>query len=604
VQPNLAEAGPAEALRHAGAHLRPQRLPRRLRSTAGDPRGRPDFCQHIDAEPCCATMCAAVVHLLVPRSVMRLSRRTLAVAAVTAVTAAGTAFALSAVDAASADTASDAALVATLDQVLADPRLAASTTGMQVRDAATGTVIYSHNADQRVIPASNEKLMTSAAALEVLGTGYRFHTVARYSGKRSGSTVTGNLYLHGQGDPTMTYAQFDALAAAVAKAGVKKFTGTLVADDSWFDHVPLGLDWSWQDETYFDNAPISALTVAADANYDTGALSIADKPGPAAAKAGVLTVTPANSAVTIVNHTVTGKQGSADTVTATRAHGSNTITVSGSTPLKPTAAHTTLVAVQDPTKLAIGVFRDALKRHGVTITGATTTGTTPTSATTLTDHASITLGQLLPSFLKLSNNGHAELLTKAMGRARTPGSAGGWTTGLAASTGALKQLGVDTSKISMGDGSGLSRRDWLTTGQIAALLNAAQTRPWFATWYAALPIAGDPNPMIGGTLRSRMVGTPAAENLHGKTGTLTGVNSLSGYVKDEAGRTLVFSSVSNSAPSSVADILDRAAVALASSDATQSATLMQRRLNSTEVKPHVVTRNGEEVECSWVPNAC
>jgi D-alanyl-D-alanine carboxypeptidase/D-alanyl-D-alanine-endopeptidase (penicillin-binding protein 4) len=156
----------------------------------------------------------------------------------------------------------------------------------------------------------------------------------------------------------------------------------------------------------------------------------------------------------------------------------------------------------------------------------------------------------------------------------------------------------------MGDGSGLSRRDWLTTGQIAALLNAAQTRPWFATWYAALPIAGDPNPMIGGTLRSRMVGTPAAENLHGKTGTLTGVNSLSGYVKDEAGRTLVFSSVSNSAPSSVADILDRAAVALASSDATQSATLMQRRLNSTEVKPHVVTRNGEEVECSWVPNAC
>jgi serine-type D-Ala-D-Ala carboxypeptidase/endopeptidase (penicillin-binding protein 4) len=535
---------------------------------------------------------------------MRLSRRTLAIVAVTAVAAAGAAFALSAVNAASADTTSDAALVATLDQVFSDPRLDGSTTGMQVRDGVTGTVVYSHNSDQRVIPASNEKLMTSAAALEVLGTGYKFHTVARYSGKRSGTTVTGNIYLHGQGDPTMTYAQYDALAAAVAKVGVKKFTGTLVADDSWFDHVPLGLDWSWQDETYFDNAPISALTVAADANYDTGALSIADKPGTAAGKAGVLTVTPANSVVTIVNHTVTGKQGSADTVTATRAHGSNTITVSGSTPLKPTAAHTTLTAVQDPTKLAAGVFRDALKRHGVTVTGATTTGTLPGTTTALTDHASITLGQILPSFLKLSNNGHAELLTKAMGRARTPGSAGSWSTGLAASTAALKQLGVDTSKISMGDGSGLSRRDWLTTSQIAALLTAAQARPWFATWFAALPIAGDPNPMVGGTLRSRMVGTPAAENLHGKTGTLTGVNSLSGYVKDQSGRLLVFSSVSNSAPASVADILDRAAVALAGSGATQSATLMQRRLNSTEVKPHVVTRKGEEVECSWVPNAC
>lgn len=535
---------------------------------------------------------------------MRLSRRSLAVVAVTAVAAAGTAIALSAVNSASADTTSDAALVATLDQVFGDARLTGSTTGMQVLDGATGSVIYSHNAGQRVIPASNEKLMTSAAALEVLGAGYRFHTVARYSGKRSGSTVTGNLYLHGQGDPTMTYAQFDAIAAAVAKAGLKKFTGSLVADDSWFDRVPLGLDWSWQDETYADNAPISALTVAADANYDTGALSIADKPGTAAGKAGVLTVTPANSVVTIVNNTVTGKQGSADTVTATRAHGTNTITVSGSTPLKPSAAHTSLVAVPDPAKLAIGVFRDALKRHGVTITGATTTGAMPSSTTAITDHASITLGQLLPSFLKLSNNGHAELLTKAMGRARTPGSAGSWTTGLAASTGALKQLGVDTSRISMGDGSGLSRRDWLTTEQIATLLNAAQTRPWFATWYAALPIAGDPDPMIGGTLRSRMTGTPAAENLHGKTGTLTGVNALSGYVKDRSGRTLVFSSVSNAAPSNVADILDRAAVALASSGATQSATLMQRKLNSTEIKPHVVTRDGEQVECSWVPNGC
>jgi D-alanyl-D-alanine carboxypeptidase/D-alanyl-D-alanine-endopeptidase (penicillin-binding protein 4) len=520
------------------------------------------------------------------------------------VAATGTAFALSAVNTASAGTTSDAALVATLDQVFADPRLAGSTTGMLVRDGATGTVIYAHNADQRIIPASNEKLMTSAAALEVLGAGYRFHTVARYSGKRSGSTVTGNLYLHGQGDPTMTYAQFDALAAAVAKAGVKKVTGSLVADDSWFDHVPLGLDWSWQDESYFDNAPISALTVAADPNFDTGALAIVDKPGAAAGKAGVLTVTPATSAVTIVNHTVTGKAGSADTVTATRAHGSSTITVSGSTPLKPSTTHTSLVAVPDPTRLAIGVFRDALKRHGVTIAGATTTGTTPAGAATLTDHASITLAQLMPSFLKLSNNGHAELLTKAMGRARTPGSAGSWPTGLAASTAALKQLGVDTSKISMGDGSGLSRRDWLTTNQIAALLNGAQSRPWFGSWYAALPIAGDPNPMIGGTLRNRMTGTPAAENLHGKTGTLTGVNALSGYVKDLSGRTLVFSSVANSAPASVADILDRAAVALASSGGGESATVLQHKLTTTQIRPHVVTRNGEEVECSWVPNAC
>ena len=537
--------------------------------------------------------------------ISRRSRPTLAVLAVAAVAAAGTAFALAGQGAASAGTtttASDAALVATLDQVFANSRLAGSTTAMQVRDAATGAVIYSHNADQRVIPASNEKLMTSAAAMEVLGTGYRFHTVARYSGNRSGTTVAGSVYLHGQGDPTMTFAQFDALATAVAKSGIKKFTGSLVADDSWFDHVPLGLDWSWQDEPYADNAAISALTVSADNNFDTGAVSVQDKPGSAAGKAAVVTLTPANSAVAVVNHAVTGKAGTADTVTATRAHGTNTITVTGSSPLKLTATHSSLVAVQNPTQVAIGVFRDALKRHGVTVAGSTTTGTTPSTAKTITDHASITLGQLLPYFLKLSNNGHAELLTKAMGRAKTPASAGSWTTGLAAGTAALKTLGVNTGLITMGDGSGLSRRDWLTTTQITALLTAVQARPWFATWYAALPIAGNSDPMIGGTLRSRMVGTPAANNLHGKTGTLSGVNALSGFVKDAGGRLLVFSSVSNAAPSSVADILDTAAVALASSGGAQAAALTPRKLST--VKPHVVTRNGEEVECSWVPNAC
>ncbi|BCJ48858.1 hypothetical protein Asp14428_03330 [Actinoplanes sp. NBRC 14428] len=205
--------------------------------------------------------------------------------AVVAVAVTGTALA---VGTASAETggASDTALVATLDQVLANSRLAGSTTGLQVRDATSGAVIYSHNAEQRVIPASNEKLMTSAAALEVLGTGYKFHTYARYSGTKSGKTVSGNLYLKGQGDPTLTYAQFDAIATAVNRAGITKFTGSLVADDTWFDRTPLGLDWSWQDETYADTAPISALTVAADGNFNSGAVAVVTKPGSAANKAG------------------------------------------------------------------------------------------------------------------------------------------------------------------------------------------------------------------------------------------------------------------------------------------------------------------------------
>jgi D-alanyl-D-alanine carboxypeptidase/D-alanyl-D-alanine-endopeptidase (penicillin-binding protein 4) len=156
--------------------------------------------------------------------------------------------------------------------------------------------------------------------------------------------------------------------------------------------------------------------------------------------------------------------------------------------------------------------------------------------------------------------------------------------------------------INMGDGSGLTRRDWLTTAQIATLLSKAQTRTWFPTWYAALPIAGDPSPLIGGTLASRMKGTPAAENVHAKTGTMTAVNSLSGYVTDSAGRKLIFSAIANNALSNVADLLDSVAVALASSGGPAASQLSVQKL--ARPAPHVVTRNGEDVECSWVPNAC
>lgn len=156
--------------------------------------------------------------------------------------------------------------------------------------------------------------------------------------------------------------------------------------------------------------------------------------------------------------------------------------------------------------------------------------------------------------------------------------------------------------IKMGDGSGLSRRDLLTTAQVATLLSAAQSRPWFATWFAALPIAGDPDPLTGGTLASRMRGTPAAGNLHAKTGTLSGVNALSGHVDDLGGRRLIFSAISNATLANVSDILDSAAVAMAGSGGAGTTSLTRRQ--PARVTPHVVTRNGADIECSWLPNAC
>jgi D-alanyl-D-alanine carboxypeptidase/D-alanyl-D-alanine-endopeptidase (penicillin-binding protein 4) len=495
----------------------------------------------------------------------------------------------------------DTALTAALDQVFAGSALSGSTTSMQVLDGSTGAVVYSRGADQRVIPASNEKLMTSAAALAYLGPDFRFHTTASYSGTKSGKTVSGSLFLKGTGDPTVTYERYDAIAKKVAAAGITKFSGDLVADDSAFDRTPLGLDWSWEDEGYGYSAPISALTVASTPVFDAGSIAVTAKPGTAAGRAGVISIYPKSSLVkTVTNNTVTGAAGTADTISVVRRHGTNTIVVSGSIPLKG-AASTDVVSVLDPTLLAASVFRDALTRHKVKVTGKTVVKATSGTVKKIYDLPSIPLNQLMVRFLKLSNNGHAELLIKTLGRqASQQKSAGTWSNGLTQARATLGGVGVTTSAITLGDGSGLSRRDMLTTRQITNLLYAAQSKTWFSTWYNALPIASDPAPLVGGTLAGRFKGTKAAGNLHAKTGTMTGVNALSGYVNDTTGRRLVFSIVSNNATASVVNVLDQAAVLLANAGSTTA------QLSARTVAPRVpraVNRDGKDVECSWV-RAC
>jgi D-alanyl-D-alanine carboxypeptidase/D-alanyl-D-alanine-endopeptidase (penicillin-binding protein 4) len=371
-------------------------------------------------------------------------------------------------------------------------------------------------------------------------------------------------------------------------------TGELVADDTWFDATRLGSDWAWDDEPYYYAAQVSALTVAPDTDYDAGTVIVESRPGSAAGQPASLTPVPPNDYVRIVNRATTGPAGSGNTISVDREHGSNTIVVSGSLPAGGDVDRE-WASVWEPTGYAAAVFRAALARHGVRVVGGTGTRATPHEARPIADHASMTLAELLVPFLKLSNNGHAEVLTKAMGR-QAYGD-GTWPAGIRAARTALAGLGVDTSTIRMVDGSGLSRQDLLTNRQITNLLVAAQSRAWFPAWYASLPIAGEPDRLVGGTLRSRMTGTPAAHNVHAKTGSLTGVNALSGYVTGADGHRLVFSMLTNNYLVGVTDLIDAVAITLASSGMAKPSPL------KAAAPPTPTNRHGDEVECSWV-KAC
>ncbi|RKS73212.1 D-alanyl-D-alanine carboxypeptidase/D-alanyl-D-alanine-endopeptidase (penicillin-binding protein 4) [Actinomadura pelletieri DSM 43383] len=434
-----------------------------------------------------------------------------------------------------------------LDAVLRDERLAGASVGVVVRDAASGRILYDRGGDTPLMPASNNKLYTSAAAFGILGAGYRFRTTVSVKG--------GNLYLTGTGDTTMRAADYDRLAAAVAAKGISAVEGDLVADDTWFGGGLVRRDWDPEDLQYAYAGRISALTVSPNADHDAGSVALSVTAAGTGEPVEV-TLTPATGAVKVDNRATTGPAGSRSTVAVNRGNGSDIIVVTGSHPVGAPAKEF-LRTVEDPALYAADVFRRALRAHGVRVAGTTERGRTPVDATTVAARTSMPLSRLAAPFMKLSNNVIAETLVKAIGR-KVHGR-GTWAAGLPAVAAHLRRLGVDPARVTMTDGSGLARSNRTTAAQLATLLRNARRQTWFPAWYASLPIAGRSGRLMGGTLANRMVGTAAAGNVHAKTGTLTGVTALSGYVTRRDGRTLVFSSVFNGytgrAPKDVEDAI-------------------------------------------------
>ncbi|MER7112585.1 D-alanyl-D-alanine carboxypeptidase/D-alanyl-D-alanine-endopeptidase [Streptomyces sp. NPDC000229] len=487
---------------------------------------------------------------------------------------------------------SDTALKGAIDTILTDPRLDGGAAGVVVADAATGETLYQRDGGDRLMPASNTKIATSVAAMALLGPEYRFRTEVLTAGRFRGGVLHGDLYLRGTGDPTILAQDYDTLAARVAAAGIRRVTGRVVADDTRFDTNRLGRSWAADDESSYYSAQISPLTVAPDTDYDSGTVVV--EVGPAAGEGGRprVTVTPATDYVRVDNRATTVAAGRPDTLTVEREHGTNTITVTGEIPVQgsPTKEW---ITVWEPTGYATAVFTDALAARGVRVAGPPRLGVaTPPAARVLAGHSSMPLKDLMRPFMKLSNNMHAEALTKTIGY-ETSGR-GTWSAGLAAIGAYLKKEDVQTSTLRQVDGSGLSRMNLFPAAQLTRLLLAVQDAPWYADWYASLPVACGPDRATGGTLRTRMCGTPAALNARAKTGSLTGASALSGYVTDTGGRRLVYSIVLNNylAPS-VKSIEDAVVVTLAGSDTATNtiSTVAPARLRSTEPSA--------DLECSW-----
>ena len=461
-----------------------------------------------------------------------------------------------------------ASLANEINQILQDERLDGALAGVSIREAETGEKIYDHFGDTRLVPASNTKLFTAAAAFETLGEDYRFTTEIHTDGAVKGKMLKGNLYLKGKGDPTLLQEDFEEFAQELKSQGIQKIKGDLIGDDTWYDDVRLSEDITWQDEIYYYGAQVSALTASPNEDYDAGSLIVEVNPGDSAGIEPKVSLAPQTDYVTIVNRAKTVAADQPKTVSISRKHGTNQIVVEGNIPLEGSRTRE-WIAVDEPSGYALDLFENALLAEGIEWAGKHTLemGETPDDSTLLVEHESMSLAELSIPFMKLSNNGHGEVLAKEMGRAVK--GEGSWEAGLEVMEDVAGTLGVNTDTILLRDGSGMSHVNLMPVNEISQLLFGVQSRPWYGSYLNSLPVAADAERFVGGTLRNRMKETAAQQNVKAKTGTLTAVSALSGYATTKDGKPLIFSIIINNDLASVTPIEDAIATAIAESGKEQ-----------------------------------
>ena len=414
---------------------------------------------------------------------------------------------------------------------------------VDVRSLDTGEHLFDLNADKLMMPASNMKILTLAAAADALGWDYRFTTTLETSGTISDGVLHGDLIVRSNGDPSINSrgSRADAVlfewARALRAAGISSIDGRIVGDDQAFDDEGIGDGWAWDYLQYDYAAPVGAL----EFNENVAVLSIS--PGSAAGTTAIVTLS-RGSGFELVNHATTGPEGSAATLDYKRHLERPILEVTGSIAAGATTVNRS-VAVINPTIFFAQSLKDGLAARGLTVSGDAVDYDDIAAEMPSTDRRVLATTQSPPLrdiatvLMKVSQNLYADTLLKALGASQNGlGTAEG---GRVASRKTLTSWGVEADGYIMYDGSGLSRYNYVTATTITTILEHMFMDPrHHDAFLATLPIAGK-----DGTIASRMRGTRAEGNAIAKTGSIANARSLSGYVKTRDGEMLVFSILSN-----------------------------------------------------------
>jgi D-alanyl-D-alanine carboxypeptidase/D-alanyl-D-alanine-endopeptidase (penicillin-binding protein 4) len=424
-----------------------------------------------------------------------------------------------------------------------------ATWGALVVSLTRGDTLFAWRPDRLMVPASNAKLFTTAAALHYLGTGFRFVTALFAGGRVNDGVLYGDLVLYGTGDPTfgVDTASLAPFADSVVRAGIRRIRGDVVGDASFLGAELTGPGWSPDNFLRPFAAPPSALNAAENL------VVITVVPGDATGAAATVSVSPPNDYYSVVSRVVTGKPRRRTRITVSRAPSHGVIELRGTiAPDRP--AWRTSVVVQEPALFAAGLLRRLLASRGVVVQGgvrsetadepdrarrmlAAARGGTEPLERALAVRRSPPLDELVAFINHYSHNLSAELAFRTIGR--SVDGAGTFAAGAQAVGGFLREeVGLPAASFRVTDGSGLSLLDQATPHSLVQLLAWMRHAPEGGAFYQSLPVVGE-------GIRSRMLGTAAVGRLRAKTGTMSDVSALSGYVTAAGGEELAFALLVN-----------------------------------------------------------
>jgi serine-type D-Ala-D-Ala carboxypeptidase/endopeptidase (penicillin-binding protein 4) len=481
------------------------------------------------------------------------------------------------------DAASQKALALRIETLLADPAVSRSQWGISIT-TLDGQPIFAMNDGKYFTPASNAKLFTTAAALAILGPDFVSKTYVVKDGTLDDKgLLTGGLRLVGTGDPSLSFRVYpykyvsakeeesnprpilpattlmDEMVAQVMRRGVREVDGPITGDDSFFVNERYGTGWGWDDLQWEYGAPVSALTFNDNVTIlDLQAGANAGDPIASNWRDGFpYFATDWNPAGT------TSDPGTKRQIGVERDPGSMVVRLFGTAPAGSKPLHLAL-AVERPAMYAAGAFRAALEAHGVHAPGPVVAHSSVTASTEMFDeqvrkvvaiqplspsttslpmdlkageeilatHVSPPLSEEATVINKVSENLHAELLLRQLGRSQT--GEGSFVEGARVLRQFLVNAGILPDDFFFYDGSGMSPEDEVTPRATSTLLVYAARQPWGGSFRATLPVAG-----VDGTLANRFTQSPVKRKLLAKTGTLNGVHALSGYLTTASGRTIV-----------------------------------------------------------------